>query len=209
MNLDMERALRGYVARGAGLNQDLVRPGNQFVDRTSARRPDVAHATMLVVREDQIGYGETYREADATALNGIRETTTQIWDAMLSVQFYRKGALATAQRFASWVNTPDGLLWERRLGREAPAAPDDEWGDAPWYASIQQDTIAYRRLDEVIADKWEERAVLDLRVRYFLYITSPDAIPIEDVTIKVSADPPDEGTPLSGQTIECEEPFLA
>ena len=129
-------------------------------------RPDGSR----IVRRD-------YEDGDKVAYEQPRKTA-------FSVQFFRDGAVAAADRFKLWVESDAGLLAAEGALRDPGANP--RWpqpGTQMWV----EVPIEVRRLDDIIKDKWEERALIDLVCHYTDTETHDDRAP-ETVQLTTSVD---------------------
>ena len=147
----MQRNLRRHIALGSGL-YTAEADGNITVLRViPANGPGPApageHATVLVRSRQQ--EGEVYQGATQADADSARTATTarQVL-ARVSIQFFRAGAAATAERFLNWAESPAGKLSEEAL--ELVLVP-------PFRDS---------RADALIGDRLEERVVVDVGLRY-------------------------------------------
>ena len=145
-----ERSIRGLVAAGCGLDSRYVIPGNE-----NSPRPSVAYATLLNRRDVPVGYPSTFaipNHADSLKVTYWRR-------AEYSLQFYRKGAVHNARRFTEWVFSPPGRISVVQRGNENVAALG--WGNfRPRYP------LAYQRIDVIVGDAFEQRALVDLKIDY-------------------------------------------
>ena len=176
------RAFRAYVAAGSGVPRAFVIPGND-----PGRRPVEPYASVLFISD--VIEGETlskYREdpGDSTATMIDNVTNHR---AVASIQFYRSatddrlGAHEAARLFLSWVDTDEGKLAADRAGFRL---------EGPFVA---------RNLDDVVSDRWEERAGIELDLLYrYRDPASQDVGVAENVTIEVCG-------PGDGQAVTIEE----
>ena len=140
----LEDALRVMVAAGAGL--DL---GHCIVGNADAPRRAGTYASLRLSEDTPRGYvAHTERQ------NGPQITTEQL-TAVYSLQFYRGGAIAAARRFRTWAQSAAGLQTVEEMALEV---------GVPFV--IGQPIPAVQRLDIPVGDKWEIRALIDLRVDY-------------------------------------------
>ena len=91
----MGRLIRAYVADGSGLPRNRSIEGNP-----NAPSPRETFATALPVSVVQRG---TYQTID-------RQTTLHSMEGVISVQWFRDGALDAADRFLRWCCAPQGIL---------------------------------------------------------------------------------------------------
>ena len=105
MSAHLERCLRDFVARGAGLDADKVRPGN-----AKAARPKDPYATLLLLNDVRRSQPEFIQLNDATT--GGAAGTLQLTPrrATYSLQFYRDGAAALAELFDYYAMSEAGLI---------------------------------------------------------------------------------------------------
>lgn len=99
----LEASLRAFVAKGAGIPSTDVVQGNQ-----SSAAPNGLYASVTLIHERRRGRQARFQRIGAehsytTGVNRIQAT--------FSIQFYRDGAIAAAQRFADWSNTETALNW--------------------------------------------------------------------------------------------------
>ena len=164
MSRALERTLRKFAEIGSGVP---VYPGNTMIPR-----PPNVYGTLLKRRDDPIGYPDP--RADLLQLNPDEDGLQALEDAQeaeaaFSLQFYRcdcrqpgPGAMDAALSFRAYAGSEPGLIFAL-LGRQ----PDDTGEPAaqvPFRLGLPLATI--RRLDGVVGPAWEERAVIDLTVRY-------------------------------------------
>ena len=124
--------VRAFVASGSGLPSGSVIPGNDKGPRVKS-----AYASVLEVTDMRRAYPDLRQAADGTVTTTQRRT-------MYSVQWYRAGALDLAREFAAWAENELGLAEAERIGVRVVFP------------------LEVRRLDEIVADSFEERAQLDL-----------------------------------------------
>ena len=135
-----ERTLRRYVALGSGLAPSNVLPGN---DRSP--RPVDPYASLLFIGPiRRLGYPVRRQQTN--------ETTSSISyrRAPYSLQFYRKGAMQLAQDFCIYAESEDGLTIAEDGG----------------FRVVQHPTLTWDRVDDIIGDGYEERALVNLMVDY-------------------------------------------
>ena len=198
MNLDRQRAIRAFVSRGSGLARSNVCPGND-----SFPRPAGPYATVLVGTERQLGYSDSIERLNDDG--DAREVVIEVWEALVYVQFFRDGAHDRAHRFGGWIDSPAGRLAEERMGLAEPVLldamgdpvldedgaeqidPDREWGPREFGRMAVTGEIAYRQIDEIVADSWEERAGIDLTIQYHHSFVQPTG-PIAEVPVTVSGE---------------------
>ena len=213
MNAERQRALRGYVARGAIGPDGMALPPKYVIPGDDSKpRPLVPYATVLVGTDRQIGYADGVERTDADG--NLREIVIEEWEALVYVQFFRAGAKERARRFGAWLDSPDGRLWEERMGLVAPPsgplrgaggrltldsvgraqyAGSEGWGGSTGYQRTFgrmaiQAPISYRQIDEIVSVGLEERAGIDLVVRYTDH--SAQAVgPITEIPVTVSGQP--------------------
>ena len=137
----LARAVRGYIARGSGLDPSDVIPGND-----DAPRPKDPYSSVLLVDNSRLGF------PIPTRIGGGRTRTMQHRRADYSVQFYREGALDFAEWFCSYAEAEVGVT------------------DAEDLTIRLATPLEYERLDDIVGDSYEERAIVDLGVFYMRYI---------------------------------------
>ena len=100
----LERCVRHFIAQGAGLDGENVRPGN-----AKGPRPKDPYASLLLQTDQRRSYPE-HREICNAA--GLLTGTLLIEPrrATYSLQFYRDGAVELAERFDRWAQSEVGLL---------------------------------------------------------------------------------------------------
>ena len=170
-----ERFVRAFVADGSGLARQDVHPAQD-----QAPAPRRLFATVLLIDDAPYGgliIGSDRKDGDERAYVHHRR-------ALYSVQFFRKGAVAAAHRFSSWAETDGGLLAAEGGTRDVPPRGEDP----AWPNGIQvrlDFPIAVRRIDEIVKDGFEERAGLELAMRYADTFTEPD-IGVDSVPLTVA-----------------------
>ena len=100
----LDRSVRAYVARGTGLDMNLVRPGN-----AKGQRPKAPYATLLPVSDLRTGAPQYRQQVDAAGRAAGTLTETP-YRRTYSLQFYRAGALDLANAFDRWAASEDGLI---------------------------------------------------------------------------------------------------
>ena len=138
----LEDALRRLVVMGSGVQ---CIPGND-----PGERPTGAYASLLESDDDSRGYAADVEDG------GVRASSLQK-RAVYSLQFYRGGERdpsEAARSFVAWAHSV--------TGREAVEVTSAMIG-VP-FRIVQP--FGHRRLDIPVGDKWEHRAVIDLRVDY-------------------------------------------
>ena len=125
MSQQLDRSVRAYVARGLGINMNLVRPGN-----AKGPRPKAAYATVLPISDLRTGAPQYSQMNDGVAVGNQRSTdddppgnlapselglptgfrTETAYRRTYSLQFYRDGALDLANAFERWASSEDGLI---------------------------------------------------------------------------------------------------
>ena len=180
MDVARQRALRGFVSLGSGLPREAVCPGND-----GAPRPGQAYATLLVVREGQVGYADAVTRC--TDDGDARELIIELWEARVSLQFFRDGAHDRARQFAAFVDSPLGRLAEERMGLREPAAPDQPWAPREFTRMALTGVLTYRQIDSIVGEEWEERAGIDFEVQY-LHQFNQAVGPIEEVPVVVNGE---------------------
>jgi len=140
----LERIIRAYVAEGSGLDPENVIPGNE-----NAPSPNKLYATVLLIDDSEIGTNQEI-VGDADDMNNFKAPVTTLGSqvARYSVQFYRPGAIDACKAFRKYKSTPLGKLFLQgnnitlKLGSEI------------------------QRIDAIISDEFEERARIEIEVRY-------------------------------------------
>ena len=136
MSTALDRIVRGLVATGSGLNTKFVIPGND-----KGQRPSVTYASVLPMPDTRLGYPQ-----NDPISTGVRTTTWRVRN--YSVQWYRDDAYDTALRFEAWSSADPGL-------------------DALEVENVRFVRPFYiQRLDNIVSDHYEERAVMTLGVKY-------------------------------------------
>ena len=144
----LERDLRTFVQEGSGLAAGLVIRGN-----AKGPRPKDPYASLLYVDDERQGY--------PVYVQGTTQVTAvQFYRTRFSLQFYRDGAVALAFRWRTWAESEVGVARAAALG----------------FQSVFP--LAVRRLDSIIADLFEERALIEWRVEW-VYDSSQDT-PVVD-----------------------------
>lgn len=139
----LDRAVRQYIADCAGLDAAQVVPGND-----NAPAPAGLYATALLVEWTPHGLGSTRFAADPFGEDDLEAATWRPATADYSVQFFRDGAHDRARRFSLCASAP--------LGRAAAAARN--------LTLIRAGGAL--RLDALVTQRWERRAVVDLRLGF-------------------------------------------
>ena len=137
--LEFERTIRAFVADGSRLDPSLVIPGND-----AGKRPKDAYASLLLIDDDRLAYPVRYQQPDETV------TTLTYRRASYSLQFHRDGAVDLARAFVRFAESENGLT----------AAED---GD---FRVVQSPPLSVQRLDVVLGDSWEQRALVSLSIDY-------------------------------------------
>ena len=166
--VSVQRAIRKFVATGSGLSNNLVIPGND-----GGRRPVDSYCSVLVMSDHiEMPTMERYRPVSAGSEDTVIDAV-QTRRARLSIQFFRAetsehiGAYTAARNFTSWVEQESGLQAADRAGFRL---------DGP---------ITTRRLDDIVADEWEERCGVELEILYRYRDVSQDVGTMENVQIEV------------------------
>lgn len=142
--LELERAVRAFIAAGTDLTLREVRQANTKFDP-----PKTLYVTVLSNLNVRRGY-PNYHQGDAD--EGVAISTPRA--AEFSVQFYRDQAYYRAVEFAEWCESQIGL--EAAISRGF-AIDWDEIADA---------SLTVLRLDERVAEVVEQRGQIDLPVIY-------------------------------------------
>jgi len=141
-SVEFERGLRGFVATGSGIDVMLVMPGDDLPGDDKGPAPKTAYASVKYVEGSRDGYPAVRYDTNGLATIATPKTS------LYSVQFYRAGAIAAAEAFEAWVESPLGL-------------------DAATEAGFQIEfPLELRRLDTLISDVSEERVGIDLTVHW-------------------------------------------
>lgn len=182
-----EYFVRAFVADGSGLSRSRVGGGNvdapvQGVDDGLTPGTPGRGVFATVLRIDSTPEGRAIRADDE---DGDATVYAQHRIYRYSVQWYREGAVAAADRFALWAESDPGILAAQGALRDTP--PDNE--EPLWPAGTRMGVllpIEVRRFDDTVKDSWEERALVNLRCRYVDTARYPDRAPDEaEVTIAV------------------------
>lgn len=132
---DFTKSLREFVAKGSGLDFDLVTPGND-----NHPRPVKPYATLLLITDRRMAYPARLEDeaAEMTSSASYRRAT-------FSLQFYRTGALDYARDFCVWCESEIGLTTAEDLN----------------FQVLQVPPLSFDRLDEIVGDGFEERAIIN------------------------------------------------
>ena len=140
MSLD-EALVRAFVAEGSDLDSKRVIEGNAKL------APNVLHASVLLISDEQVGYPV---EVARDALSGGSSLDIAISRlAVFDIQWYYPGAIAAAQRFSVWAGSSIAVQKALESG----------------FALQRYGQL--RRLDDIIADAWEERVGIEFEVSYW------------------------------------------
>ena len=166
--VDLERRLRAFVARGSRVDPRFVIPGND-----GAPVPPGLFASVTLIHDSTEGQpSETLRDT----ADGVRADLSITHRAVYSIQFYRAGANATAERFVEWLDTPLAKLEEDRVLPEFNGA-----------RFRVENPLTMRNVAEIITDEFEERVAIDLTIGY-LRPASQDVGRVERIPLAVDAD---------------------
>ena len=154
----LETAIRSYVAAGSGIQTKSVIPG--FDDGPA---PETLYASVVLIHQDVQGVPVTVFDGGAEA------RTVATMRGRYSVQWFRTGARNAALRFAIWASSPEGL--EAAHSRQLT------------YLRVSD----IRRLDDLVAEAWEERAGLEMDLGYLQEAVKPIEY-IERVPVNVAAE---------------------
>ncbi len=137
LQLDLERAVRAYVAAATGIPSERVIPGN---DNHPA--PNMLYATVLFMNRQKNGLDALYaQKVDGNVNYAVRGSRV----VNFSVQFYRSPAVFdAAEALIGFSDTPQGQLILGQLGLVFKDA-----GDA-------------KNLSKIMSDQFEQRAQVDL-----------------------------------------------
>lgn len=131
MNKAMQRLFRGMVAEGSGLQPNRVIPGND-----KGPRPREGYASVLLTDGERRAYPDF----------GSDDAVTTQRRSMLSVQWYRAGAVDAARGFENWAETEPGLDHAESIDMRIVFP------------------LRFRRADEIDSDAFEERMQADIEV---------------------------------------------
>ena len=132
-----ENAVRAFVGDAVALHPRFVLPGNAPVPR-----PAELYATLLLIGDERRGFPDTRELSDDRLVVATQRTAT------FSLQFFRAGAVDAAYRFADWAESPAGLQAATRAGFQI------------------EFPLPVTRLDGLVADAFEERSLINLKVLY-------------------------------------------
>lgn len=165
---DLERRLRAFVSTGSGLDRRRVIPGND-----NGPTPGDPFASVTLIDDQTIG-----EPAEANRLDGdsVRADLLVVHRAVYRVQFYRRGANETAQRFTDWLDSPLAKLEEDKSLSEFNGAR---------FRVVNP--ITSRNVAEIIPDEFEERISIDLTIDYAQPF-SQDVGRVEKIPLDVGAD---------------------
>ena len=138
--VDLEREIRKWVADGSDIDSENVLPGQQDIPRS-----DGVFASVLLIDDEEQSLPI---EVDFPTLTHHHLDVRLVRRAMYSVQWYREGAVAAADRFQLWANSSLGTMAAQEAG-------------------FALDEIHLRQLNEPISQAWEERAQADVTLDYF------------------------------------------
>ena len=94
--VDIERAVRAFVAEGSGIAAKLVIRGN---DEDDGKAPDELFATVLLIDDREVGLPIlSYAHAEGIQVRSVRR-------AVYSVQWFLKGAQEAADNFIMWASS--------------------------------------------------------------------------------------------------------
>ena len=168
-----ERGLRRFVAIGAGLatfaagvvTSQLVIPAGG-----GGAVPATTFCTLAVSEIRTVGTGaRTPRESSMTAdTAAVRQASEQVAD--IELVFYRAAAVERARQLITWLDSPESLLAQTRMG-----------------VVLSNDSFRARRADEVVSDHIEERVAVTFACQYVDY-TDQEAGSIDDAQIRLQED---------------------
>lgn len=156
---------REFVSLGCDLDLNHVIPAQD-----KGPLPHDPFASVHELRDNLEGtLGRALRQVD----NGTRGDYSARRLAVLSLQFWRLGANARADAFVIWIGTELGLLEadrrDFRIGRP----------------------LQVRNISAIVADEWEERAAIDIQVKYVQSINQAigqiESVPIDITEVDSSA----------------------
>ncbi len=128
------------VAEGSGLDLDQVIRANE-----NAPAPRGLYSTVLIISDGIDGTGVNWYRAGDSA---VAAHTRLVGQATASVQFYRTGAHDAAHGFRQWMESTAGIEYMEARGLAFDGSTD------------------IRNLDFIVSTEYEERAGLDVSVRY-------------------------------------------
>ena len=142
---DFERVVRAFVAEGSGLEKNRVIEGNK-----NAPSPNELYATVLLIDDGEIGTNQVINRDSGRAPGELNIDTQVIGSnvARFSVQFYRTGAVDACKCFRKYKSTPNGQIFLKKNNITLKLG-----------SQVQ-------RIDDIISDKFEERARIEIEVRY-------------------------------------------
>ena len=135
---NIEKTIRAYVVAGTDLSAQNVIPGND-----NAPRPTGTYATLLTVSPTPRSFAIPI-DYGGGQVQMLRER-----QVLMFLQFFRKGAVDLALDFTYYAESETGLAKQQT----------DEF-------RIVNVPLDIRRLDGLVAEDFEERAQIDLRVDY-------------------------------------------
>ena len=136
---EFEVTLRKYIAAGSGLDTSLVVPAND--NKPSPIEP---YASLLLLRDPRRAYPVFAQQDDETT------SSVSYRRAHYSLQFYRKGAVEHAAMFCAFAESENGYTMAEDYN----------------FAIVQTPPLDYDRIDTIIGDSFEERALISLEVDY-------------------------------------------
>ena len=160
--------VRAYVAKGAGLDPRYVIPANQ-----NFPTPEEALIFSSVCLVTDLPNG---RNLPADLDGGDRIANAQYKTASFSIQFYGTGAVDAAARLCLWANSDEALTYAEGALKdrlEDGSIPSDLlWPDG--YEMRVDLPLCWDRMDAIDDMGWEERALVNMRCRYYAEFTSDD-----------------------------------
>ena len=165
-----EAFVRAFVAVGSGIDTRYVVPSQVAGAPIPSVRP---FASVLLITDTPMGR-VTKRDVD----DGDGIWNLQYKMATYSVQFYGAGAAEAASRLCGWIESDAGLL-------AADGALWSTTGHWPDGTAMRIDVpVEWKRLDGIVDDDWEQRALINLPCRYATQWKETDKS-ITDVTFEI------------------------
>ena len=180
-------AVRAYVAEGSRLpggghlDRSLVIPGND-----TSPSPVGSYASVLLISELPDGFTWSNLESGMRADDSGTTIKAKVFESIqlsYSVQWFRKGARDLARSFRLWSQSQMGIQ------------------GAAFHGFTFYRTSEVRQLDEIVSEKWEERAGLDLYIGIVATLTQDVGL-TTSIDIEISHDsipdtiPPPDDAPI-------------
>ena len=155
--LTLEQTLRWFVATGSGLDRSHVIPGND-----KGARPKDAYASLLLIDDGRLAHPVRYQQPGDELV-----TTMTYRRAAYSLQFYRDGAVDLARAFVRYAESENGLTAaeDGRLIIAEDGRVVDTVNDGG-FRVVQTPPLSVRRLDDIVGDDLQERALVNLSIDY-------------------------------------------